>query len=576
VSHPKPAPVEGDMQSDATPPRAARLPVRGVFIFESLAFQVEPGKGVTNAASARAVIRRAFPGRRWTITALNLRTGEFEATPEKGRRLSAAGAWDAAYRLRREAEVVYAEPLFELPNEEQFAPAPPGGRRARSAGGGDDDPGTETSYQWSLDAQKVPHAWAMFGSRPPGGGVVVGHPDTGYTMHPEIAGPRLRVADGYDFEDGRADPRDPLEGGLLRHPSHGTSTSSLIMSGQGLPAGSPGPAFVSGTAPGASLIPIRTTASVVLWSMSRLTKAVRYAVARGAHVISISLGGPVPSTALHNAVREAEEHGVIVLCAAGNQVRFVVFPAAFDEVIAVAASAIDDTPWPGSCRGPAVDITAPGSSVWRARTELKSGAQQYRVERGSGTSYAVAAAAGVAALWLAYHGRGALVARYGRNRLAGVFKQLLQQTCRKVPGWDTDDFGPGIVNAKALLEAALPAAPPAGGLRGIRRRAVSADGDALEVLVHQLAPAPRSGVVRAIAQLLNVDEARLPDALDDVGGELAVAVGTDKALRARLQEAASAAGTRGLRRSQRAARAAGSRVAVKGASRRMRQYLARA
>jgi len=544
--------------------------------FESLAFQVEPRKGVTNEASARAVIRRALPGRSWTITALNLRTGEFEAALRKGRRLAPAGAWDAAYRLRRQAEIVYAEPLFELPNDEQFVPPARQGRQARSAGGGDDDPGTEASYEWSLNAQKVPLAWAMFGPRPPGGGIVVGHPDTGYTTHPEIVGPRLLVTDGYDFEDGRADPTDPLEGGLLRHPSHGTSTSSLIMSGQGVPAGSPGPAFVSGTAPGASLIPIRTTASVVLWSMSRLTKAVRYAVARGAQVISISLGGPVPSTALHNAVREAEEHGVIVLCAAGNQVRFVVFPAAFDEVIAVAASAIGDKPWPGSCRGPAVDITAPGASVWRARTELKNGAQQYRVERGSGTSYAVAATAGVAALWLSYHGRGALIARYGRSRLAGVFKQLLQQTCRKVPGWDTNDFGPGIVNAKALLEADLPAAPPARGLRGIRRRAVSADRDALEVLVHQLAPAPRSGVVRVIAQLLNVDEARLPDALDDVGSELAVAVGTDKALRERLQEAARAAGTRGLRRSQRAARAAGSRVVVKGASRRMRQYLARA
>jgi thermitase len=309
--------------------------------------------------------------------------------------------------------------------------------------------------------------------------------------------------------------------------------------------------------------------------MSRLTKAVHYAVAQGAHVISISLGGPVPSTALHNAVREAEESGVIVLCAAGNQVRFVVFPAAFDEVIAVAASTIDDQPWAGSCRGPAVDITAPGSSVWRARSELKDGAEQYTVERGSGTSYAVAPTAGVAALWLSYCGRGALIARYGRNRLASVFKQLLQQTCRKVAGWDTQDFGPGIVNAKALLEAALPANPPARGLRGIRRRAVSADGDALEVLVHQLAPAPRSGVARALAQFLNVNEAQLPDALDDVGQELAVAVGTDKVLRERLQQAASAAGTRGLRQSKRAAREAGGRVAVKGASRRMKQYLAR-
>ena len=116
--------------------------------------------------------------------------------------------------------------------------------------------------------------------------------------------------------------------------------------------------------------------------MSGLTKAVHHAAARGAHVISISLGGAVPSIALHNAMRDAEEQGVIVLCAAGNQVGFVVFPAAFDEVIAVAASTMDDQHWAGSCRGPAVDITAPGSSVWRARTERRCGAHARRAGHG--------------------------------------------------------------------------------------------------------------------------------------------------------------------------------------------------
>ena len=50
------------------------------------------------------------------------------------------------------------------------------------------------------------------------------------------------------------------------------------------------------------------------------------------------LGGTLPSPALQEAVRRAIKTGTIVLAAAGNQVRFVVFPAAFDEVIAVAAS----------------------------------------------------------------------------------------------------------------------------------------------------------------------------------------------------------------------------------------------
>ena len=539
--------------------------------FEALAFQVEARKDVKAAAAARAVIRRAFRGQRWTLAPLNARTGEFEATPRAGRRLSVAGAWDAAYRLRQEPEVIYAEPLFELRNDEQFETPE---KRGQARAGGDNDPGTEGNYDWSLEKQQVPQAWALFSGTTPGAGVVVGHPDTGYTTHPEIVGPRLRVGDGYDFQEDRPDPRDRLDEGPLRQPGHGTSTSSLIMSGEGLQPGSPGPAFVSGTAPGASLIPIRTTKSVVLWSMSRLTKAVRYAVEQGAHVISISLGGPVPAIALHNAVRDAEAHGVIVLCAAGNEVRFVVFPAAFDEVIAVAASTIADVPWSGSSRGPAVDITAPGSSVWRARTERDGGAEQYDVERGSGTSYAVAATAGVAALWLSYHGRTALIGRYGRNRIASVFKQLLQETCRKVSPWDTGDFGPGIVNAKRLLEAALPAAPPARGLRGVRRRTVPDEYTPLDTVVHQLAPAPRSGIVAALADLLKVDEARLPDALADIGAELALAVGTDRGLRERLQDAAFGFEARGRARSQPAVRSARRRFAARSVSRRMRKYLA--
>jgi len=51
--------------------------------------------------------------------------------------------------------------------------------------------------------------------------------------------------------------------------------------------------------------------------------------------------------------------------------------------------------------------------------------------------------------------------------------------------------------------------------------------------------------------------------------------GADKLLRERLQRAASAAGTRGLRQSQRARRVAGGRMAVEDASRRMTKYLAR-
>src|SRR5262249_60666308 len=55
----------------------------------------------------------------------------------------------------------------------------------------------------------------------------------------------------------------------------------------------------------------------------------------GCYVITMSLGG-VPSLAFKAAVRAAVTKGVIVLAAAGNCVRIVVYPARYDAVIAVA------------------------------------------------------------------------------------------------------------------------------------------------------------------------------------------------------------------------------------------------
>ena len=470
---------------------------------------------------------------------------EFLARPlspaGRRRQLTPERAWERAYRLRSAPQVIYAEPLFTMLDAEQHGPVTR--RQARSAGT-DVDPRTENKHEWPHQAMRVIDAWALFGSRVPGSGISVGHPDTGFTPHPEIDGPRLRPDLGFDFEDDDANPRDELVEGFLRNPGHGTGTASVIMSGRGLPTGSSATHFVSGTAPGASLIPIRTTKSVILWSMERLVLAIRFAATNGAHVVSISLGGIVPSTALHNAVKDAEAEGVLVLCAAGNHVEFVVFPAAYDEVIAVAASDIGDEPWSGSSHGMAVDITAPGHSVYRAHVERTDGIVTFVVERGSGTSFAVAATAGVAALWLSFHGRAALIARYGKDRVAAVFKQLLQDTCRTPAGWDSSEFGPGIVQARRLLEAALPARARARGLRGLTRRSLAADDLPLDRLVHLLTPAPQSGVERALAELLHVDERMLPATLKEIGDEVVFRVAADKRLRDVLRAVASSAAPR--------------------------------
>lgn len=485
--------------------------------FEAIALTVDPGPRESPEQAAARVAKEARLTE-WRVDAVSAEQGEFELVPPpRARRPTPGAAWDAVYRLRAQPQVVYAEPLFEY-NVADAHQRP----TARAAGGGD-HPGTAGNFEWSLRSANVIQAWALFGDREPGAGVVVGHPDTGFTPHPELAdSARLLVSDGFDFDDDDRNPIDDLDDEFLDNPGHGTGTGSVIVSNRGAAAGLPPPEFVSGVAPFASLIPIRTTESVVLFSMRGLRRAIDHAVAKKAHVISISLGGPLPSPALKAAIRRATNAGAIVLAAAGNQVRVVVFPAAFEETIAVAASTFTDEEWAGSSRGDAVDITAPGASVWRARVERGSGAPfRFSVNRGSGTSFAVATTAGVAALWVSFHGFTTLANTYGAPQIARVFKSLLQSTCRTPPGWDTANFGPGIVDARALIAHPLPAAAPARKLRDPQRAAVAMDTAGVEAFVHLMPGVPRAQIERGLAATLQVSDRELPHALQDVGDELA-------------------------------------------------------
>ena len=93
---------------------------------------------------------------------------------------------------------------------------------------------------------------------------------------------------------------------------------------------------MTGVAPGAEIIPLRTAYSVLLWSTLNLARAIEYATNEGAHVISISMGG-LWSWRLRRAVVIAQQRGVIICAASGNYAPFVGWPGAYDEVIACAA-----------------------------------------------------------------------------------------------------------------------------------------------------------------------------------------------------------------------------------------------
>ncbi len=355
-----------------------------------------------------------------------------------GTRTSIAKTWNAVHALLRHPLVADSEPAvgYDVP------PSPPAMAK-HSGGGGDKDLPGSNPREWSTQAVGADVARTQFGVT--GAGVRVAHPDTGYTLHPQIAGPRLRIADGYDFVDDAPDPRDPMSG---KFPGHGTATGSVICS-DSAPA-------LFGIAPGAELVPMRVSNSVIHFNFSNLVQALYRARDRGCHVVSMSLGGPWAGRSLSRAADQLVAEGMILLAAAGNHTKMVIFPALLENVIAVAASNADNKPWSGSASGAAVDITAPGESVWRAYAFKKNGALQFDTQRSSGTSYATATTAGVCALWLQHHGVAALRARYG-GRLATVFTGLMKAHCHSVTGWNTDRYGPGIVDAVGLLDAPLPA-----------------------------------------------------------------------------------------------------------------------
>jgi serine protease len=303
--------------------------------------------------------------------------------------------------------------------------------------------------RWAVRAVRADRAWARFGTK--GEGILVAQPDTGVADHLEID-EGLEVSLGLDVIKGHGAPIDPLtqKGG---NPGHGTATSSCVISRES--------GTMVGSAPGARLVPIRCINSVILTGGAATAAAIDHAVSVGAHVITMSLGGPVAWPALKRAIRRADEAGVVVLAAAGNCVRFVVYPGWDRHVIAVGGIDEHDKPWRGSNRGSAVDVAAPGENIYVARRTSPDDADLSLAAPGQGTSFAVATAAGVVALWLSHNGLGAVKAEAASRgtSVGALARQALMQTARRPAGW-SDDLGAGVVDAEALL--ALPLASIAG------------------------------------------------------------------------------------------------------------------
>lgn len=354
---------------------------------------------------------------------------------------NAGKVFDIAHDLLDIPEVLAVEPNLVI-----------SGKKKRLLTG--DDLKTKDQYTWHIKKVNACDARKEFSVT--GNGVRVAHLDTGYTKHPELViGTSVRADLGYNFYDNMKDPIEPLN---TLEEGHGTATASVLVGLAGKQHNGSDPAFVEGVAPGAELVPIRVDKDVVIWRPAEEISGIDHALTHNCQVISMSRGGGLNYSSLHDAIQVAISRGTIVVAAAGNYVKNVVYPAKYKEVVCAAGSTFDMTPWKDSSRGPEVTIAAPAWSVYRARTVNKNSSYAYNVERSEGTSYATPIVAGAAALWIERHGGAAALAEKlnGRERIPLSFKHLVGKSAQPGKDWDTTKFGPGILDCVALLRADLP------------------------------------------------------------------------------------------------------------------------
>lgn len=275
---------------------------------------------------------------------------------------------------------------------------------------------------------------------------VARHPNLGF-LGEEIDGApaNIQIDDGINFYDPEIDPRpvsplrrapDPLAP-FIEYPDHGVKTLSVILGET---------SELVGVAPGARVVPyriangplFRDTGGPFLGgraATAALGQAIEAAIALNppARVISISMGNPGAvgvfewirqllggsiglDRATARAVDRAYEAGIIIVCAAGQVIDRVVYPAAYSRTIAVGGfdrrgALFEHYPPDGYAHPDKVDIWAQAQRINRASYLLEANppspihADDPRNTEAepSGTSYAAPQVAAAAALWTERH-----------------------------------------------------------------------------------------------------------------------------------------------------------------------------
>ncbi|MDH5533774.1 MAG: S8 family serine peptidase [Candidatus Pacebacteria bacterium] len=194
---------------------------------------------------------------------------------------------------------------------------------------------------WNLAKVDAPRAW----EKTKGSGIKVGVIDTGVDYnHPEFAG---RFVGGYDNVN---EDDDPFDG----H-GHGTHVAGIIASALNNSG-------VAGVSPEVSLYAYKAIADNGVGYTSDLVESLDSAIRDGIQTVNISIGTDQASSTLENKLNQAVNQGMVIVAAAGNTGGgAVLYPAAYDSVISVAAT--DENDQFASFSSLGAEISAPGVNI---------------------------------------------------------------------------------------------------------------------------------------------------------------------------------------------------------------------
>ncbi|HZK08167.1 MAG TPA: S8 family serine peptidase [Bacteroidales bacterium] len=248
------------------------------------------------------------------------------------------------------------------------------------------------NWNWHLDVIKAEQAWDITHGDPE---IKVAIVDNAiWSIHPDLADKIVLQRDVMN----NTNSSNPPAGGDPGEWSHGTHCSGLATAITDNEIG------VAGIGFNTSIIAVKAAndnSPNGIYGQYGMS----WAMNNGAHVISMSYGGPGFNNTVQNLINAGHSDGIVFVAAAGNDDNDLLhYPSAYNHVISVAATDENDKKADFSNFSVSVDVSAPGGSGTNGPSGLLSSTWDFTI-RGyydtySGTSMACPMVAGLCSLIL--------------------------------------------------------------------------------------------------------------------------------------------------------------------------------